>query len=44
LGRELRSVSVGNYLIFYRPVEGGIEIVPVLHGRRDIAALFSGRG
>jgi toxin ParE1/3/4 len=29
-----------NYLIFYRPVEGGIEIVRVLHGARDIAAIF----
>jgi toxin ParE1/3/4 len=43
LGPELRSVSVGNYLIFYRAIEGGIEIVRVLHGRRDIAALFAGR-
>jgi toxin ParE1/3/4 len=29
-----------NYLIFYRPVEGGIEVVRVLHGARDIAAIF----
>jgi toxin ParE1/3/4 len=29
-----------NYLIFYRPVEGGIEIVRVLHGARDLAAIF----
>jgi toxin ParE1/3/4 len=25
-----------NHLIYYRPVEGGIEIVRVLHGARDI--------
>jgi toxin ParE1/3/4 len=36
-------VAVGDYLIIYRPIEGGIEIVRVLHGRRDINALFSGR-
>lgn len=27
-----------NYLIFYRPMENGVEIVRVLHGARDIAA------
>lgn len=29
-----------NYVIFYRPVSGGVEIVRVLHGARDIDALF----
>jgi toxin ParE1/3/4 len=29
-----------NYLIFYRPVEHGIEVVRVLHAARDIAAIF----
>jgi toxin ParE1/3/4 len=43
LGPGLRSVAVGSYLIIYRPIEGGIEIVRVLHGRRDIGALFSKR-
>jgi toxin ParE1/3/4 len=32
----LRSFSVGNYLIFYFPIEGGIDIVRVLQGARDI--------
>lgn len=27
-------------LIFYRPVEDGIEVVRVLHSSRDIAAIF----
>jgi toxin ParE1/3/4 len=40
--QDLRSLVVGNYIIFYRPVEGGIEVVRVLHGRRDLGALFSG--
>lgn len=29
-----------NYVIFYRPIEHGIEIVRVLHAARDIAAVF----
>lgn len=29
-----------NYLIFYRPIEGGIEVLRVLHGARDIERLF----
>ena len=40
LGPDLRSVPLGNYLIVYRPIAGGIEVVRVLHGRRNIAALF----
>jgi toxin ParE1/3/4 len=29
-----------NYLIFYRPVKQGIEVVRVLHAARDIDAVF----
>lgn len=29
-----------NYLIFYRPVATGVEVIRVLHGSRDIAAAF----
>ncbi len=36
----LRSLSVGNYLIFYLPIEDGIDVVRVLHGMRDIDAVF----
>jgi toxin ParE1/3/4 len=28
------------YLIFYLPIEGGIEVVRVLHGARDIRAIL----
>jgi toxin ParE1/3/4 len=31
-----------NYLIFYRPIENGIEIIRVLHGARDIERIFGG--
>jgi toxin ParE1/3/4 len=29
------------YLIFYRPIEGGIEVLRVLHGARDIHGLLA---
>jgi toxin ParE1/3/4 len=38
---ELRSWPVGNYLIFYKIVDDGIEIIRVLHGARDIPKLFN---
>lgn len=37
----LRSFPVSSYLILYRSIEGGIEIVRVLSGYRDLEALFS---
>lgn len=38
---DLRSFPFGNYLLFYRRSDHGIEVVRVLHGARDIPALFS---
>ena len=29
------------YLIFYRPIPGGIEVVRVLHGARDIESILA---
>jgi toxin ParE1/3/4 len=47
MGREridivplVRSFPVSNYLIFYRLIEEGIEIVRVIHGARNIPNLF----
>ena len=37
---RLRSFPVGNYVIFYRPMEIGVEIARVLHGARDFPPLF----
>ena len=34
------SQPVGNYLIFYFPLENGIDIIRVLHGSRDMERLF----
>jgi toxin ParE1/3/4 len=40
LAARLRSFPVGSYVIFYRPIAGGVEIVRVLHGARDLPPLF----
>ena len=37
----LRSHPHGSHVIFYRPIDGGIEVVRVLHGARDIDAALS---
>ncbi len=41
LAESLRSFPVGNYVIFYRAMPGGIEVVRVLSGFRDIPNLFT---
>ncbi len=40
LAANLHSFPVGNYIVFYRPLGDGIEIARILHGARDIGALF----
>jgi len=40
LSPRLRSLPVGNYIIFYRPMEKGVEIARVVHGARDLPPLF----
>lgn len=40
LRRDLRYFPVKNYLILYRLIEGGVEIVRVVRGSRNLAALF----
>jgi toxin ParE1/3/4 len=37
----LRSFSHGAYVIFYRTIQGDLEIVRVVHGRRDLDLVFS---
>ncbi len=36
----LRRFPIGNFLIFYRPTERGIEVVRILHGARDIETIL----
>ena len=37
----LRSLPVGNHVIFYREIEDRIEILRVLHGAQDIQGIFT---
>lgn len=48
LGRErpelvvgIRSLPLNNYVIFYRVIPAGIEIVRILHGARHVEDLLS---
>ena len=41
LARGVRSFPLGRYVVFYVPLDDGIDVVRVLHGARDIDAVFS---
>lgn len=36
---DCRSVAVGAYVIFFRPIQSGVEIARVVHGSRDLGQL-----
>ena len=38
---DLFSFPVGRHVLFYRPQPDGIVLVRVIHGARDLPALFS---
>lgn len=38
-GAEFRSSAVGRYVIFFRAIEKGIEVVRVISGDRDVRSL-----
>jgi toxin ParE1/3/4 len=40
LAQRLRSIPFGNYVIFYRPMSDGIQVIRILHGARDVDLLF----
>jgi toxin ParE1/3/4 len=40
LAPNVRRQCFGNYLLFYVPIQGGIELRRVLHGARRIEDLF----
>jgi toxin ParE1/3/4 len=44
LFRGVRSIAVEAYVVFYRVEDSAIEIVRILHGRRDVDAIFSRTG
>lgn len=37
---NLRGFIVDDYIVFYYPLENGIEIVRVVYGKRDLNAVF----
>ena len=41
IARGLRSHVIGNYVVFYSPIENGVDIIRVLHGARDIEKLLA---
>ncbi len=40
---SLRGIPLQNYIIFYRLLEDGVEIMRVVSGRRDLPFLFQGQ-
>lgn len=40
---RVRRFPVGSYVIYYRPARGGIELLRVLHGAREVRAVFRKR-
>ena len=44
LSLGLRCFPFGRYVIFYEPVDAGIDVVRVLHSARDVDAQFGQPG
>jgi toxin ParE1/3/4 len=40
LAPGLRAVTSRNYILFYRDLPGRVRVERVLHGRRDIDAIY----
>jgi toxin ParE1/3/4 len=38
---NLRILNFKNYLIFYEPFEDHVDILRILHGARDVEAIFA---
>ncbi len=43
LGPKVRCFSVGDYVVFYEPHRGGIRLLLVVHGSRDVPSVFRDR-
>ena len=41
LATGVRSFPFGRYVVFYVPLDDGIDVVRVLHGARDIDTVFN---
>jgi plasmid stabilization system protein ParE len=42
LKADMRSMALGNYVIFFRYIDDVLEVVTILEGHRDIDAFFRG--
>ena len=42
IAEDIRGFPVERYIIFYRIIEDGVEILRVLHGSRDMEGIFAG--
>jgi toxin ParE1/3/4 len=40
IAKGVRRYCIGNYLLFYKPIDDGVELRRVLHGARQIEDLF----
>ena len=40
LSPGLRVFSVGNFVVYFRPIDTGVRVERVLHGALDVDALF----
>jgi len=38
---DIRSFPFKSYIIFYKPVEGGIEVFRIIHADRDLDQIFN---
>jgi toxin ParE1/3/4 len=41
LAKDIRIFTASSYVIAYRPIKNGAEIARVVHGSRDLAALWT---
>ena len=37
---RLQSFPIGNYVVFYREIKDGIDVIRILRGSRDVEAIF----
>lgn len=40
LGCDMRRFSVGNYVVYYHPIEDGVRVIRILHGAREPGELL----
>src|SRR5688572_20676747 len=39
--QSIRSFPIKSYIVFYRPIKSGIEVIRILHSSQDIISNFS---